>query len=430
MTTYSVGDEVKDVTDTGAPPRESAQRMDAGPVLLTLARQKARAGLAILLVLGLPILLFAPILDRIDQFLGPLGDFPVHARYAQQWAEQGILRTPHFLNAILTMAVKQAIPKLDYQAAELVVAQLMYVLASASLYGVLCWIAPGFAARRPIWLALASTSLLLVGPVTIFTIFNQNLYKGYLPPANVYHNPTILVLKPLALASFGVFVYFLEGSSLSAAATWGCSIVLALTTALATLAKPNYTMCIVPAGLLLVVIDPQFRRSSRAWLAALVVAGTGGAVLFWQYELTYAMASQTGLVFRPFYISALQDPGGRGWLKFFASIAFPGCVAVVFFARARYSTALRLAWIGFAVACCFHYSLIEEGYRAGHQNFGWGCQVMLFILFTFSLGLLLGEMSSGYRPGTAVCWLIYGMHLASGVIFYQSARMGLGGLWW
>jgi hypothetical protein len=395
-----------------------------------------RAGL----LLGLPILLFAPALGRIDQF-GPINDFSLHARYTREWFETQKLTTPHFLNSALTIACKWAVPAisaiglepLSYIDAELIVAQAMYVLAAIVIYCVLRWCAPTAAAQHPNWLLLAGLTLLLVGPITLFTLVNNNLYTGYFPPANVYHNPTTLALKPFALATVAAVAVFLGPPASSNIRLGRWSLLLAALVILMTLAKPSYTICLVPALLLLVALDAGLRRSGRAWLAVAVIGVAGILVLAWQYWLVYGQPG-SNLIFYPFLM--VRDPEAIAWLKFSMSIAFPAGVAVFYFRRVRENIAFRLGWLCFAISCLYYF-LLAEGARTDHNNFGWGCQVALFVLFVLSFGVLLEDgaaQQAGTSPPTplayATCWSLFGMHLTSGLLFYFSHLNGTGTYWY
>jgi hypothetical protein len=378
-----------------------------------------------LLVVGFPIAAFGPILLSTQQ-LRNYNDFAGHAKFARLWYETGRLTTPHFLNSAMVIGAQRLVPDLSFAEAQWLVSLAMHVAVSVAVYVILKRAAPQFAQSHPNWLTLASVSLLLVGPITLLTVLNHNLYTGYFPPANVYHNPTILVLKPLALLSFWLIVCLLTKISLQPAGWMASLAAAALLIVLATLAKPNYTTCLLPALLVLVVADPRLRRSWRAWSAASAVAVAGIGVLAWQYSFTYGSDQQVDIRFSPFLL--WPHLGNLPFLKFLFSIAFPLAV-FAFVPGARGPVALRLGWWGFFFSCVFYYTFYEQ-WRALAFNFGWGCQIMLFLLFIFSLAFTLEWWQSadgGARhPGTAACFILYGMHLACGILFWLVYYNGLG----
>jgi hypothetical protein len=393
--------------------------------LLELSRWPSIQGAwRLLILLGLSAALFVPILDVLYHY-GPLSDYLTHAKYIKEWVEKGVLATPHFLNSTLTLAVKAVFPSLEYVVAELIVSGIMYALAAIAVYRTLRWTAPTVAARHPNWLALAGLTLLLVEPITVFTFVGSNLYEGYFHPANVYHNPTILILKPLALVSLSYLVYLMSAADLSPARAWTLAIVLFVLVVLATLAKPNFTMCLVPAAVFACAIDPGLRRSWHAWLAAVMTAIPGILILGWQYVLTYQQpGADSVVVFHPFVM--VRDLEHIAWLKFISSIAFAACTLVLYWRRAWQNLALRLAWLTCAVAFLYYYTLAEGGGRMPHDNFGWCCQISLFVLFVVTFGFLLetgahirDEKTSPFTAlAPAVCWTLYGMHLACGLMMY------------
>jgi hypothetical protein len=177
-------------------------------------------------------------------YLG-VSDFKWHARAAQEWAAGGPLPTPHFLFQALLIAVTPLLPGLDWtgRAVALAVAckAAQAVVTAALLEGAVPL------ARRGARLAAASglaLALLVATPVTFPTWAARNLYHGYLGMA-VYHNPTMLLLAPLAIALWWAVARALDGAPTIASA----------------LAKPSHLIALLPAA---AVLTLTFLRSGRA----------------------------------------------------------------------------------------------------------------------------------------------------------------------
>jgi hypothetical protein len=257
---------------------------------------------------------------------------------------------------------------------------------------------------------------------------------GYFPPANVYHNPTILLLKPIALLSFWLIISALR-VPMPVIRLAAFAVLNGLVIGLATIAKPNYTLAVAPALLILVATDSRLRNSWRAWAIAGMVAACGCVVLAWQYWCTYGSPENPGLIFGAFLL--VVEPGLVAMAKLLLSIAFPLCVLIGFFRTAMKSLALRLAWLSFLVACAMFYSLAEAQPRSFAYNFAWGCQITNFLLFVFSLGFLIERLQEAEKlkesfsvTGLAVCFVVYGMHLACGILFFLVYWNRLGDTRW
>ena len=128
-------------------------------------------------------------------------DYAPHAGWAQQLAETGRIGAPHPLFHLLTAAVHALLPVPSYLAAAVVVGSAAQVGLALVLYRLIladqerptppeAWAAAGWA-----------LALMLLGPISVFTWSRHQLYLGYIMP-NVFHNPTVTLLKPLAVAWF------------------------------------------------------------------------------------------------------------------------------------------------------------------------------------------------------------------------------------
>lgn len=411
--------------------RRLADRLS--PWWMWLTSPAARAAVRWVILLAWPLVGFGGVLLQSDQ-LQNFNDFADHARFAQAWSDTGTAPGPHFLNEALVIAVKWLVPGLDWVRAQWVATEAVYVATVVVLYLVLGRLAPAFGRAHPTGLALATVSLLLVEPITLLTVARHHLYAGYIVPANVFHNPTVLLLRPIAVLTFWLVTRGLDSAAGPAAMRLGQAAALIGLTVLGTLAKPNYTMCLVPALLVVVACDPAFRRSAGAWTVAAAVALPGLALLTWQYARAFGPEGdpRAGVIFEPFAL--VTDRTRLALAKFALSLAFPAAVAILFRRALWMRTWVRLGWLSFLIACGFNYVLLEGGVRAIAGNFGWGCQVTLFVLFAWSLAFLLeeSERATDPRPGAgrlAGCWVVYGLHLASGLLYFLVHWQGAGHAW-
>jgi hypothetical protein len=396
-----------------------------------LARRTFPFAAAVVGVLAAGILV--PMLRTIIERDFKLSDYGWHFEAARRTWEQGRLVAPHFLYHLLVLGMKLTVPSLDWWTAGLVVVIVFY-LATASMLLWLCL--ENVVIRSPVVRAILAVGmtlgLMVAAPVSVVTWGRHSLYHGYIG-INVYHSPTVIVLKPLALWLFLLIV------RLMARGEWGHfggnAFGLAASGVLSTLAKPNYTLCLLPAVGLLAVLD-RTRGRRVAWgLFSLAVAAPAAAVLLWQYRIAsepvLGLAGSTKLVVAPFVV--MGNHADRLLFRFLLSILFPSIVYFLYLPRAARSRALRLAWATFAVSLVFAYGLAESGGRALNANLLWGSQVALFILFVVSACLMARWASRGLRAGKGrrveatrltLCLSGFALHTASGLMFYRHP------LWW
>src|SRR5690606_9025712 len=93
---------------------------------------------------------------------------------------------------------------------------------------------------------LAVFFLLISHSISLLYFHDKHMYFGYVP-SNVYHNPTILLLKPIALLSFYLLYKTLQSPS---NCRWSMVLIVGIITGLAILAKPSYIIVLLPALLI------------------------------------------------------------------------------------------------------------------------------------------------------------------------------------
>jgi hypothetical protein len=339
---------------------------------------------------------------------GPYKDFEWHGESTGRTLESGRFETPHPLYQAMLLALSRLTGRTDWVRLGTRVA-LVFQLALLLL---LAWVLeralpPGRAA--PAWGALTAALLLVAAPVSFASWSAHNLYRGYLA-VNALHNPTLLVLRPLAFAHAVLAARAVMGTSASG---WGVAGMAALAVAGA-LAKPSYALPLLPA-----------LAAAWAWRAARgqavdARALVGGAFL----PLGLALAAQglfayargeAALVWAP--LRVLADFGASP-ARVVLSAVFPLTVAAVFARAARRDAVLVLAWAGFAAGLALASLLAESGNRATHGNLLWSAQVMLFLLFAASARFVLRQAGAP-RPRNAArmaaCGLSLALHLACGV---------------
>jgi hypothetical protein len=338
-------------------------------------------------------------------YLG-VSDFKWHARAAQEWAAGGPLPTPHFLFQALLIAVTPLLPGLDWtgRAVALAVAckAAQAVVTAALLEGAVPL------ARRGARLAAASglaLALLVATPVTFPTWAARNLYHGYLGMA-VYHNPTMLLLAPLAIALWWAVARALDGAPVSPA-------VLALLTIASALAKPSHLIALLPAA---AVLTLTFLRSGRApaWRTLLAAFALPAAlVLVTQFAFHFGGG---GLAWSPLAAMRYRDASLLG--RFLLSSLFP-LVAIAAFPRILRSRPVMLAVLAFACGASYAYLLVEADFVSA-RNFSWSAQSALLVLFVAVTRALLEAAAADApwrRARLAVCGLALLAHLTGGVYF-------------
>jgi hypothetical protein len=409
-----------------------------GPIVHLLSLISLKLKLALhrypLILLAAFVLIAPPIITRAHFY----ADYGAHLGWARDWLEHGTLwepPRPHFLFHLLVIGVYQLSGALSWALSGAVVAISFSLLTAAILYDwVLNALSDSVPQRQRVALAIAAAvSLLIIAPINLATYSDGNLYLGYIG-LSTYHSPTVLVLRPLALL---LFAFVVRAASDSAAVDSNCMLPSALIIAAAgTLAKPNFSLDLLPA-LLMIACYRRLKRQRTHWTLLLAVGITLILVLAWQYLYFYGLGKgvvteDSHVVFAPFLaastFSDLLLP------RFLLSITFPAAVYTLYWQQARKDTALNIAWLLFAISLFDTYFMAEIRDGVPTSNFLWSTQITLFIVFARSVMLFAGIYSQRLTPphhgiveappllrtraALLTCTVFYLLHLISGVLWY------------
>jgi hypothetical protein len=389
-------------------------------VLAENQRVRSRSKLAarpLALLIVLLLVIFVPVaFQSIFQWT----DYRFHIPFAQYWAENGALRqpVPHLLYHALLVVFQAILPGANFEFAAFVLNIAMFLVTGILIYTFLLPALDQVSSRRAPTLAIAMTlGLMLLSAITMLSWSTTELYFGYIV-TNAYHNPTILLLRPLALLQF---IYTLKIFDKSATAR---TVVLTLIlTVLSANAKPNYLIAICPA-IGLITLYRLVRRESIHWPLLIIGFAIPTGVVLGAQLLLFTSQLDSQIIFAPFESLKWYTDGLP--LKFILSILFPLAVYVAYFKQARQSLYLNLAWLTFVFGSFYMY-FFSESYDPKSGNFWWSGQSTLFILFIatayFFLNLhqtrLFGRGENAQRDARLYLSLgIFGLHLVAGLLWY------------
>ena len=340
----------------------------------------------------------------------PFQDYRFHNQLAAEMAAGAPLEVPHPLYHVLVAAL--AATGLSASWAGMAVAVTAQVALALVACADLRAAAGGDVARA----AVIAAALTLVAPLNWFTPASREFYFGYLFP-NAVHNPTIVLLRPLALGLFVCVAALLVRPGASRA---GLVAASALTIACA-LAKPSYVICLLPALGLAWLLEgaPRDRRFTGLILAVVVPAALLTAAQA-AFTLTTDRMEPTTITLAPLKVIFMhtRDDVALVAVKLVLSIVFPLAVMAAF-GEARRDRVLRLAWLAFAAGAFYACFLAETGPRMIHGNFLWSGQAAVAVLFAASARFALARAAAGASPARVVaCGFALALHVASGLAYF------------
>jgi len=385
---------------------------------------------------------FYPIMSK--WVIRGLGDHGAHVNFAEQM-QYGIQTSnpvPHFLFHYLVRGVR-ALLSLPMRESALVVIMSFYVFLGVIIYN---YLISGFYTKNNaiieslnihMYTIFLCVGVMLATPVALLVVLDHHMYFGYIG-MRVYHNPTIIILQPLALLLFIIITTSINFSSQSILNLISLYVVLILLTILVALAKPSYIICLVPALILYMIIKliNGERINNNIIIYGVILPSI--FVLGMQYLMMYSssVSTENRIIFAPLRVYSEHSK----WLlpKFILSILFPLSVTILYFKQVKLDEQIKIAWIAFLIGTFYTYFLAESGESMSYGNFAWSGQITLFILFVVSIKFVLERITEfdfsnpSHSDITRISIIMYLflLHVICGVMWYFSEMFYSPGFWW
>lgn len=254
---------------------------------------------------------------------------------------------------------------------------------------------------------------MFIGPLFIPGI-SQNYYLGQFT-ANPWHNPTILMIKPLAVFTFFLYCYLVQERSKSENFKKQNILFVVLTLCLLFGAwmKPSFYQAFVPALFVFCIVDliktkgASLKFDIKTGFAVLPVC----VLALIQYIVSFDN-TENGIIWAPGCVwESLSDNIG---LSFFLSMAFPLFILILSKGKMLKSVDGLLSVLffltSFGMFACLSFS--EHG---DYGDFLWAVYLAVLMLFIVFEKYLL-ELGKGVKLiGGSV---LLGMHFVCGVLYF------------
>jgi len=370
------------------------------------------------------------------------GDFPGYIQYSREFSKNGYLyKIPHTLLERLIVIIRALLPAnilvwisplakqiYDLKAFEISTLILMvfcYTIVVVVLFNKLV-LDIAKSNKDSYWIeAVATFSIVLVGPIFLFT-FPDRMFLGYIT-GNRYDSPTYVLLKPFALLAF---IYISD--NIFSSWNWRRSLIMAGVIFCATLAKPNFTISIIPSLAILLAIHWKKIMKVNWWYLIFAVGFPAFIVLLSQFIINYTGDRGDRLIFAPFKSILIHVPNLYLEAVFILlSILFPLIFTLFKWKEIRNNLVFQLAWINFFVGLFIGLTLTEVIYVA--NNNVWNSpMIAVFLLFFVTISYWAKDIRLTFvekhhlNVKQVISTSILALHLISGVIYYVATMLNTG----
>lgn len=362
------------------------------------------------------------------------GDFPAHIAWAKEYSENGYLyKIPHTLFAKLVVIVRALLPAniavwvspfakqvfdlKSFELSTLIVMTLTYLSLGLLVLRRLIKNWELEDNRFIVFAGAAAFAILTVGPIFLFT-FPDRMFLGYVT-GNRFDSPTYIVAKPFVmLMFFGVVDNFF------AKWNWKQAFIIIFAVMCATLAKPSFTITIIPAIGLAVLLNLKKYKNINWGYFFIPMGLTSAIILISQFIINYSGDRGDRIIIAPFQSILFYVPNLFLVTVFIVlSILFPLLITIINWKRIKQDIAFQLAWINFFVALTYAMIFAEE-INLGVNNFWNGPMIGVFVLFFVTVSYwgkdILTKVKHKEKLSTSqiVSSSVLGIHVICGIIYY------------
>lgn len=316
--------------------------------------------------------------------------------------------------------------KLSYSDSAILVLAITVTVISILIYRILVNLLKDMYSEEQV--LFFSLALIIVTAIYV-PFFNKDIYLGQGSP-NVWHSPTLLVVKPFSILSIFFTVQFL--SSKRHQDSYKFMFILAILFFISSLMKPNFIIAFLP-GLFIFLVMKQIKNKElnlRLNLKLCLISLPTVFILLWQYLIKFdSVEGKSKIIIFLFAVWGRLTPNPI--ISLLLLIAFPLAILIFRFKKVIKDDYIILSWICFGVALAQYIVFAESAPMFSHGNFGWGRIIMVHILFVFStveflkwiksisINTVTWELVQIYVTST-----LLSLHIVSGLFYFIKILSG------
>ena len=304
-----------------------------------------------------------------------------------------------------------------------VVSGLLIVLTYIIAFAAIRRTVPGLEAHEIAGLDLV---LHLVGAIYV-PFFNKEPYLGQGSP-NIWHNPTTIVVRPIALLIFLLVVSIViqaKKEDFENNIPAGRAVLTAILLVLSCLAKPSFVQVFYPAIFTLMVIWLIMYKGKnlKTALQLLLVCLPSLAVMILQFVIAFYGGNKNsgGITIAPFAVAGARTRSIP--ISMLLVLAFPLMMLLLSAIRKSFSWGDAFAWLLLLWGLVWRLLLAEKGERTWHGNFSWGYMLAVYIVWYMAvrnyLKFYFSEQMTGNKRGAGfvLATILLAAHLVSGIYY-------------
>jgi len=222
------------------------------------------------------------------------------------------------------------------------------------------------------WFLITLISL-TIGPMFIVSL-NSRIYMGPGSPS-IWHNVTLLMVKPLALLSVYYTIRFFTSNQLY------YSVLAAIVTIVSIFAKPNFIIIFLPALVVYILLKRSFEK--RKLLFALIVILFSVVSLAYQFTHEFGKGNDSSIIFDFLGVWSIYTPSVT--VSVLMALGLPFLITLFNYQSVKKNEYIKFSWLMVLFAFILFACFAEGGERYSDGNFSWSWHLSLSFIYLFTI---------------------------------------------
>ena len=298
-----------------------------------------------------------------------IADTIPHIKFIQQYID-GTLYIPHPLWHLGTYSFSKIL-SIDYNAGASVFTAFLITLYTMIIYK----IAQSLDEYRDDYAKwfLITFIALAIGP--FFNIdFSPRIYLGTGSPS-VWHNVTLLAVKPFALLSVFFTIKFFASNRIN------YFILALIVTLISIFAKPNYIIIFLPSLVVYMFMKRYFNKRQLEFAFIIILLSV--AALVYQFTNEFGEGGKSSVIFDFLGVWSLYTSSVATSIAL--ALGLPFLITLFNYQSVKKNEYVKFTWLLVFFSLILFSCFAEEGRNYTHANFSWSWNISLSLIYVFTI---------------------------------------------
>jgi len=226
--------------------------------------------------------------------------------------------------------------------------------------------------NNAMWFLITMTAF-TIGPFFVMSL-NPHIYIGPGSPS-VWHNVTLIIVKPLALLSVFFTIKFFVSNRFYYSISAITVIVLSV------FAKPSFIIVFLPSLVVYIILKKYFDKRQLQFTLITIILSV--AILAYQFMNNYGGDSDSSVIFDFLGVWSLYTPSVT--VSILMALGLRLLISLFNYQSVKKNEYIKFTWLLVIFSMVLFASFAEGGRRYADGNFSWSWMISLSMIYIFTI---------------------------------------------